>query len=279
MSTPPAARYRVALEGFSDFERATLASFFRLAARREPTYVQVDAAEQSDFLIADADHREAVAAVLALGRGADTVFVGAEAPEGAMAWLTRPIEPIRIVRELDLLVALRSPATSRHARLEIEPRVPARVAALAHRPGLTGGLFGGMQRDVLVVDDSAIARKFLSLRLQRLGYRVHTAEDGEEAIDLITRQPFALAFVDVVLGPAGRVDGLRVCQYIKQRGAQGAAAMTAVVLVTGLASATDRVRGSLAGCDAYLVKPLFEDAFMAALRAVDPGFGAQPALG
>ncbi len=66
-------------------------------------------------------------------------------------------------------------------------------------------------RDVLVVEDSAIARKFLALRLQRLGYRVHLADHGEEAIEMVARQSFAVAFVDVVLGSPGSMDGLRVC--------------------------------------------------------------------
>ena len=43
-------------------------------------------------------------------------------------------------------------------------------------------------------------------------------------------------------------------------------------MVTGLASSSDRVRGSLAGCDAYLSKPLAESEFIAALREVDRQF-------
>ena len=43
-------------------------------------------------------------------------------------------------------------------------------------------------------------------------------------------------------------------------------------MVTGLDGATDRVRGSLAGCDAYLTKPLHEAEFIAALQQVDPEF-------
>ena len=46
----------------------------------------------------------------------------------------------------------------------------------------------------------------------------------------------------------------------------------AVVFTTGDARSTNRVRGSLAGCDAYLTKPLLEDELIAALRDVDPLF-------
>lgn len=276
-STPPASAYRVCLAGFSEFERNTLASYFRLAVPRSPSYVQVALPEQSDFLIADADQRDAVDEVLAVGRAAETVFIGAMAPAGAMAWLTRPIDPNRIVRELDLLVALREGDAARVA----PPRSPEVDRMLSGMPApqraiaeamLPGPPYVAPGRDVLVVDDSAIARKFLTMRLQRFGYQVQVAENGDEAIERVSRHPFALAFVDVVLGPPGSTDGLRVCQYIKQRAAKGEGPPTLVILVTGLGGPSDRVRGSLAGCDAYLVKPLHEEGFVAALQAVDPAF-------
>jgi len=42
------------------------------------------------------------------------------------------------------------------------------------------------------------------------------------------------------------------------------------VMVTGLAAEMDRVRGTLAGCDAYLTKPLAEEEFLDTLRTLDP---------
>ena len=79
---------------------------------------------------------------------------------------------------------------------------------------------------------------------------------GEAALDLLSRRTFEMVFLDVMLGPPGSLDGLQLCQRLKQRGAQRAGLRTVVVMVTGLDGATDRVRGSLAGCDAYLTKPL-----------------------
>ena len=159
---------------------------------------------------------------------------------------------------------------------------------------------GGAGRLVLVVDDSAIARRFLALRLERFGYRAQLASSGEQALALFERQRFAIAFVDIVLdrSQAGGIDGLRVCQAIKRRGqpeaggtgigigtgiGTGTGTGTAVVILTGRSSATDRVLGALAGCDAYLTKPLIAPEFMAALRLVDPlfqwqaGSAAEPA--
>ena len=277
--TQPVPRYAVALQGFSEFERAALASFFRLAARRSPTYVQVAAVDQGDFLIADADHPGALDAVQRSGRELDTVFVGATAPPGAMAWLPRPIDPMHIVRELDALVEQRVSGRPTPADAPMPPTVDlvlhdlepaARPRALMARPYQPA--VGGRGRDVLVVEDSAIARKFLQLRLQGLGYRVQFACTGEQALDMTETIPFAIVFLDIRLGDADSLDGLQVCQAIRQRSTSLDDPEPAIVMVTGSTSAADRVRGSLAGCDAYLTKPLIEVEFLHALRQVDPGF-------
>jgi len=293
----PVDTYSVALEGFSAFERTALASFFRLAAQRSPAYVQVAEAGLSDFLVADADHPASLAAVQRQQRTGDTVFVGQSAPAGALAWLPRPIDPMHIVRELDSLVELRlapppiggarRPGVAAIAEMDLsrldddnvdlllpESDEAFQAAALAASPAQTTAPAwrGGAAREVLVVEDSAIARKFLQLRLQRLGYRVMTSASGDDALDILEHHWFAIVCTDVMLGPPGSIDGLQVCRSIKQRAAQPGGKPTAVMLVTSLNGSSDRVRGSLAGCDAYLTKPLMEAEFIAALRQVDPAF-------
>ncbi len=239
-------RYTVSLQGFSDFERSALASFFRLAAQRDPAYDQGGSLDACDFLIANADHPATVAEMHEADRTADTVFVGARAPAGSGAWLQRPIEPTRIVRALDALIE------RRRLQPPSEPTTPDTT-----RPAL----------DVLVVDDSRIALKFLQLRLQRLGFRVHLARDAHEALDKLRTQRFELVFLDIVLGPEGSIDGLSLCQYIKQNPLPDGH-VPAVVLVTGRSSQSDRVRGSLAGCNGYLVKPLMDADLTGALRSL-----------
>ena len=280
MSTPtaPIPCYTVALQGFSDFERQALASFFRLAAQRSPAYVQVGPVDHGDFVIADADHQSALDAVQTAGRALDTVFVGSKAPEGAMAWLPRPIDPMHIVRELDALVTQRRAA---QAGFDQTPLL-AGVDLLLHEMDLPShgqrsagprrADHRGSGRDVLIVEDSAIARKFLQLRLQRLGYRVHLAHTGAQALELNESQPFSVVFLDIVLGDADSLDGLQVCQAIRQTPSAFEGHSPAIVMVTGSSSAADRVRGQLAGCNAYLTKPLIEAEFMATLRQVDPAF-------
>jgi two-component system, cell cycle response regulator len=286
--------FTVAIEGFSSFERQALASFFRLAEQRSPAFRQVDEAGLADFLIADADHPASVAVVRRGQRVEDSVFIGAHAPDGAAAWLPRPIDPMHVLRALEELVELRLSAPEPpSAMMDLDPlevdtlrgglddlphraeATPAARAPVAPPPPVVEAAprpRGGGGREVLLVEDSPIARQFLKQRLQHLGYRVHECASGEAALDILSKRTFGMVFLDVVLGPPGSVDGLQLCQRLKQRGAQGGGLRTVVVIVTGLDGATDRVRGSLAGCDAYLTKPLHESEFIATLLQVDPAF-------
>lgn len=252
-------RYTVALQGFSDFERNTLVSFFRLAQQRAPAYVQGNSLVESDFVIADADSPVALNAVNDAHRVQDAIFIGSHCPSGAAAHLPRPIEPNRILRELDLLLE------ARLALLDEPPLTDWVVSS----PDVLRADDGAPALDVLVLDDSRIALKFLQTRLQGLGYRVHAVQTADEALALLDAQPFSLVFLDIDLGD-GALDGLALCQHLKQRRTHPGDIAPKVVIVTGSTRSTDRVRGDLAGCDAYLTKPLMEDEFMAALQQLDP---------
>lgn len=253
-------RYTVALQGFSDFEHRAIASFFRLAQERAPAYEQAATPAESDFIIANADHPADVAAVREARRLQDTIFIGAAAPAGAAAWLPRPIAPTHIVRELDMLLEQRLASFDE----------PPDTDWASSGPNDLMGTDGRPAKDVLVVDDSRIALKFLQSRLQGLGYRVHLACDAAQALEQLNTQAFSLVFLDVGLGPEGSMDGFAVCQHIKQRMQHPGGIAPAVLMVTGHTGSMDRVRGDLAGCDAYLTKPLMEDELLAALREFDP---------
>jgi CheY-like chemotaxis protein len=171
---------------------------------------------------------------------------------------------MQLVRELDALVGLRRDAAARNA-----PPKSHRIPALG-RLDVAGD---GSRRDVLVVEDSAIARRFLQVRLQGLGYRVHVAARAEDALQIIERERLALVFVDIVLGPVGSIDGYAVCRRVKQDGEHA----PPVIIVSGMGSETDRARAAVAGCDAYLTKPLSDTRLLQALRTLDRGFAAREA--
>ena len=99
----------VALLGFSAFERAALSAFLRLPRGRAPRYEAVEALAAGEVAIADADQPAVVEALQHAGRVHDTVFVGSHAPAGASAWTMRPIDPLRVLRELDSMVMLQAP--------------------------------------------------------------------------------------------------------------------------------------------------------------------------
>ena len=89
---------------------------------------------------------------------------------------------------------------------------------------------------------------------KHLKFEVDFAENGEEAVGLTGTREYTCVFLDVVL-PG--IDGYQVCKLIKAN--KQAIKKTAVVMLTSRSSPFDKLRGSLAGCDEYLTKPLDED--------------------
>ena len=282
---------RVALLGFGDFERSTLASNLRLSGARVPAYQQADVLEDAQFVIADADQAGVLDTVLAADRVSDTVFIGSLAPDGALAWMMRPIDPLQIFRELDATVALRhaqaqavaapaphaaavgaSPAAAPPAAPEAPAPAPAPAAAEAP---VTKRTTARRSDDVsapttaLLVDASELTLRSLERQLQALGLRTETAPHSQRALELMASKHYDLVFLDVDLGPHSELDGLALCQQIKQQLRQpDPAAAPMVVMVSAHASATDRVRGSFAGCDAYLALPLDDETLHRSLRTL-----------
>jgi CheY-like chemotaxis protein len=261
---------RVLLIGFGDFERQALTSYLRFSGTRVPAYEQVDDIGSADFVIADADHPGAIDEVMAADRGADTVYIGSLAPEGALAWTMRPIDPLQVFRELDAAVALRffkSAPPPLHAAsgpvpltplAADEPQQPQRRASDVS----TGPL-------ALLIDDSEIALRFLQRQLAALGLRTETAGNSQAALALLAQQRFDAVFVDVDLGPDSAMDGFALCQHLKrQQRPHGTGLPPRVVIVSAHGSATDRVRGTFAGCDAYLTKPIKEETMLGQLRTL-----------
>jgi two-component system cell cycle response regulator len=292
--------HSVCLLGFSDFERRALAMQFGLASARTPSYTLVATPQEARFLVVDADARSALQRALDAGRLADTLFVGGTAaPAGALARLKRPIDALSLLRELDAAVLrVQGPAAAalattppRPVALAPPPRTvpPARPAeppakrAGATVPGLLDSQLSDLadlfpdrapasgdapaaptkelRCDALLVDDSEIALRFLEIKLGELGLRSRTATDSDKALEQLRQHEFKYVFLDVELGQASRMDGLTLCRHIKRMRRTGRAPV--VAMVSAHATQTDRVRGSLAGCDAYLGKPLVANELLA----------------
>jgi CheY-like chemotaxis protein len=125
---------------------------------------------------------------------------------------------------------------------------------------------------ILVVDDSDIALKFMRNRLTRFGFRTDLANSGEEALGRLGVRPYKFVFLDVMMDG---LDGYQTCRAIKQR-KYGDEKPPVVVMLTSRGGTIDKIRGTLAGCDAYLTKPLNERDLIAILskhdRSVARGF-------
>lgn len=120
-------RYRVALHGFSAFERSALAFCLRHAGARVPAYEQAESLADSDFVVADAHLAPSEGSALRADRLGDTLFVGDEPPCGAAASIPRPLDPEGILRALDRIVIQRL-AASRSKPLPGGTLAPAAVA-------------------------------------------------------------------------------------------------------------------------------------------------------
>ena len=103
--------------------------------------------------------------------------------------------------------------------------------------------------NILVIDDSFPVRKYMEHILPNLvddELRIEYAADGEEAIGMTANKHYGLIFLDVEM-PG--LDGYQVCKFIKKKH------RSYVVMLTSRKSPFDKVRGTMSGCNAYLVKP------------------------
>jgi CheY-like chemotaxis protein len=119
----------------------------------------------------------------------------------------------------------------------------ARQAARAHPASPAQSKF-------LVVDDSLPVRIQMKEALQRFAKTIDFAADAEQAMILIDNCKYDVIFLDVIL--PGK-DGYDVCRYIRTHKLQR---QTPVIMLTGNSAPADRVKGKLAGCDTYLIKPV-----------------------
>jgi CheY-like chemotaxis protein len=124
--------------------------------------------------------------------------------------------------------------------------------------------------DVLLVEDNAINQKLAIVLLERWGHRVTVAENGELAVDWVSRHTFDVVLMDMMM-PV--MDGLEATRRI--RAMETGASKVPIVAMTANAMESDRERCLEAGMDDYISKPIKAQELMALLQNV--GRGATPA--
>lgn len=264
-------QYLVDVIGFNPVERSMLASIFALAARRDPGFVQFDpnstASGSADLYLVDAENAEAMSEFRTMSKRANlpAVMIGSGVDSMGFTMLPRPLQWARLLQALeDTVMAAASKGGA--AKRDDEGTLPLGRTLSASSAGRTNPGAAPAPLDpvaakkralgdtVLVVDDNASVRMFMKAKLAPFNFEVDFAETGEEAVGLTGTREYTCVFLDVVL-PG--IDGYQVCKLIKAN--KQAIKKTAVVMLTSRSSPFDKLRGSLAGCDEYLTKPLDED--------------------
>ena len=101
--------------------------------------------------------------------------------------------------------------------------------------------------NILIAEDEHLIARLIEMTLTRAGYTCTVAEDGRTAADLIEKNNFDMALLDIML-PG--LDGLSLLRAARAKGCT-----TPVLMLTALSGINDRVDGLDAGADDYMVKP------------------------
>src|SRR5581483_710860 len=115
---------------------------------------------------------------------------------------------------------------------------------------------------VLIAEDGTALVTLLTYNLEREGFRVIEAHDGEEALLIASEEKPDLVLLDWMMP---QLSGIEVCRRL--RGRQETRNVP-IVMLTARGEETDRIRGLDTGADDYVTKPFSVDELMARVRAV-----------
>src|SRR5688572_25851437 len=113
---------------------------------------------------------------------------------------------------------------------------------------------------VLVVEDNPKLAAAVRRVLEEQGWAVDVSGEGHEAEQLLTREPYDLAVLDLMLPDR---DGVELCRSLRNHSIS-----TPVLMLTSLSSTRHKVDGLDAGADDYLTKPFEFDELVARARAL-----------
>jgi DNA-binding response OmpR family regulator len=116
----------------------------------------------------------------------------------------------------------------------------------------------GKTTRILLVDDEQPVQKLLSYPLEKEGYEVVPALDGQEAIASFEQGQFDLVVLDIMLP---KLDGLEVCRRLR------AQSSVPIIMLTAKAEEIDKVLGLELGADDYITKPFSMREFRSRVRA------------
>lgn len=264
---PGSASLKLLVLGFNENERRLLQSIVKLSQRRSPTLHLLPASEGqgADVILIDGQDESAMkwAAAQPWLSGKPVAWV--DHPTGEVAGthtvLKRPVQwtilPALVSR---IMAKAGTQNASAHAATEAptEQAAPQETATPAPQPGPAPGPAQPAQtaaptgkKQVLVVDDSLAVRQQLMSFLEKRGMSASFAESGDDAVAKCQNATYDCILLDVLM-PG--MDGYETCRRIKAM--PHLLKKVKVIMLTSRTSPFDRIRGKMAGCDAYLTKPV-----------------------
>ncbi len=112
---------------------------------------------------------------------------------------------------------------------------------------------------ILLVDDEDAVQKLLTYPLEREGFRVVPARDGEEALARFSSEHVDLVVLDIMLP---KIDGLEVCRRLRSQSS------VPIIMLTARDDELDKVLGLELGADDYITKPFSIREFRSRVRAL-----------
>ncbi len=116
-----------------------------------------------------------------------------------------------------------------------------------------------MTEKILVVEDERPIADILKFNLERSGYEVAVAYDGEQALEKVAREVPDLVILDLMLP---KVDGLSVCRHLRAR------SDVPIIMLTAKSEEADKITGLELGADDYVTKPFSPRELLARVRAL-----------
>lgn len=118
-----------------------------------------------------------------------------------------------------------------------------------------------MKQNILVVEDDEMIRRLVKIYLEKAGYDVLEAADGEEAQEVFLTHRPCLIILDLMLP---KLSGEEFCKWVKER----AGDEVSVIMLSAKTKVEDRINGLKIGADDYLPKPFDPDELIAHVEAV-----------
>lgn len=216
--------------GFKQFELQLLDTLVKLSKRRQPQLELLDVAngDLADVVMIDATDTNAMKWV------------------GEKPWLKQKVTIWIDAPDVPGYTVVRRPVQW--------PSLPIMLARVLEQASLAkahSSVIPTENGSVLIVDDSIAVRGQLRSLLELRGLSVTDVDSAEAAIRSATTTSFDCILMDVIM-PG--IDGYAACRSIKSNSRSGN--KTPIIMLTSRSSPFDRIRGKMAGCDAYLVKPV-----------------------